>query len=134
MKKLFVDTGAWYALVDKNDPDHIKAKGYFKTNKLYLISTNFIFDEIITLLRSRLGWRVAKDFGKRLKDSNFVSLTSVRNEDEERGWEIFLQYKDKSFSYTDCTSFAVMERLRLSTVFSFDKHFHMMKFQVVPVP
>lgn len=124
MKKLFIDTGTRYALVDRNGPEHVKATEYFKLNELPLITTNFIFDEIVTLLMSRLGWSVTKNSGQRLKDSTFVSLISAKNEDEGRGWEIFLKYKDKRFSYTDCTSFAVMERLRLNRVFSFDKHFN----------
>lgn len=132
MKMFFVDTGAWYAVVDKKDPDHKQAEHFLKNNKSPLVTTNFVFDETITLLRSRLGWSVAKDFGQRLKNSRFVSLISVKDEDEERAWEIFLKYKDKDFSYTDCTSFAVMERLRIDTTFSFDSHFQTMKFQVVP--
>jgi predicted nucleic acid-binding protein len=132
MKRLFVDTGAWYALIDKNDPDHKEAASFMENSKIPLLTTNFVFDETITLLRSRLGWNVAKEFGLKLKDSRFVSLISVRDEDEEMAWEIFLKYKDKDFSYTDCTSFAVMKRLRMDTAFTFDSHFQTMKFQAVP--
>ena len=132
MKRYFVDTGAWYAVVDKNDPDHKGAEHFMRNNKTPLLTTNFVFDETITLLRRRLGWSVAKDFGHRLKDSGFVSIVAVRDEDEERAWEIFLKYKDKDFSYTDCTSFAVMERLKMDTSFTFDSHFQTMKFHVMP--
>ena len=132
MKRLFVDTGAWYALVDKNDPDHKEAAFFMKDNKLPLLTTNFVFDETVTLLRNRLGWGVAGEFGQRLKDSRFVSLIAVKDEDEEKAWEIFLRYKDKDFSYTDCASFAVMERLKIDTAFTFDSHFQTMKFQVAP--
>lgn len=132
MKRLFVDTGAWYALVDKNDPDHKEAASFIRNNQIPLLTTNFVFDETITLLRSRLVWSVAKEFGQRLKDSRFVSLIAVKDEDEEKAWEIFLKYKDKDFSYTDCTSFAVMDRLKIDTAFSFDSHFQAMKFQVMP--
>jgi hypothetical protein len=36
---------------------------------------------------------------------------------------MFRQYEDKGFSFTDCTSFALMERLAINTVFAFDDHF-----------
>ena len=78
MKRLFVDTGAWYALIDRNDPDHKNAADFFRSNKTPLITTNFIFDETVTLLRSRLGWGIAADFGKKLKDSGFVTLSLLR--------------------------------------------------------
>lgn len=132
MRRLFVDTGAWYALVDKKDPDHGQAGRFFRNNKIPFLTTNFIFDETTTLLRNRLGWNVAKDFGQKLKESSFVSLIAVKDEDEDRAWDIFLKYKDKDFSYTDCTSFAVMERLKMDMAFSFDKHFLTMKFKVMP--
>jgi len=132
MKRIFIDTGAWYAVVDKKDPDHKQAETFLKNNKTPLLTTNFIFDETVTLLRSRLGWSTAKDFGQNLKLSSFASIVVVKDEDEERAWQIFLKYKDQDFSFTDCTSFAIMERLKLDTAFSFDSHFEAMKFRVVP--
>lgn len=132
MKRLFVDTGAWYAVVDKKDPDHKEVAAFIKNNKIPPLTTNFVFDETITLIRSRLGWSVAKEFGEKLKSSAFVSIVAVKDEDEERAWEIFLKYKDKDFSYTDCTSFAIMERLKIDTAFSFDNHFRVIGFKVLP--
>jgi predicted nucleic acid-binding protein len=132
MKCIFVDTGAWYALVDKKDPDHSAAAVFFKNNKIPLMTTNFIFDEIVTLLRRRLGWSIASNFGTRMKDSRLTTLLAVRRENEERAWEIFLKFKDQDFSYTDCTSFAVMEALKVDAAFSFDQHFLTMNFQVFP--
>lgn len=133
MKHLFVDTGAWYALVDKKDPDHPAAVSFFRENALPLLTTNFIFDETITLLRRRLGWTIAAAFGRRLKDSKFTTLLTVRREDEDKAWELFLKYKDQDFSFTDCTSFAVMGSFRIKDAFSFDSHFRKMNFHVFPV-
>lgn len=132
MKRIFVDTGAWYALVDKKDPDHRAAASFLRSNKIPLLTTNFIFDETVTLLRRRLGWMIAGHFGKRLKDSRLTTLVAVRRENEERAWELFLKFEDQEFSYTDCTSFAVMEALKIDTAFSFDHHFQTMNFQVFP--
>ena len=36
------------------------------------------------------------------------------------------------FSFTDCSSFAVMERLKIDTAFTFDMHFKTMKHAIVP--
>lgn len=132
MKRIFVDTGAWYALVDKKDPDHSAAASFLKINKVPLLTTNFIFDEIVTLLRRRLGWSVAGDFGRQLKDSRLTTLVAVQWENEERAWELFLEFKDQDFSYTDCTSFAVMKALKVDAAFTFDRHFLIMNFQVFP--
>ena len=132
MKSIFVDTSAWYALVDRKDPDHSAAAGFIRGNTFPLITTNFIFDETVTLLRKRLGWKVAGEFGQKLKNSEFVSIASIKDEDEDRAWGVFLKYKDKDFSYTDCTSFSFMQRMQSDAAFSFDAHFKAMRFSMVP--
>ncbi len=132
MNSIFIDTGAWYAFIDKNDPDHIPAKKFYKDNTTPFITSNFIFDETITLLMRRLGFDIALKFGENIKKSSFVNIISVTNIDEDSAWQIFLKYKNSGFSYTDCTSFALMHRLRINTAFTFDKHFKIMKFYVMP--
>lgn len=132
MKQVFVDSGGWYAVADRRDPDHAVAVSFLKGNPLPLVTSNFVFDESVTLIRSRMGWEVAADFGRKLLSNRLVSIVGVRSEDEERAWEIFLKYKDQAFSYTDCTSFAVMERLKIDTAFAFDEHFKTMKYHVMP--
>jgi uncharacterized protein len=67
-----------------------------------------------------------------LMESSFVRLIALTQDDEGRAWEIFTKYHDQDFSYADCTSFAVMQRLKLGTSFTFDRHFSVMKFVVVP--
>lgn len=133
MNRIFVDTSAWYALVDKKDPEHSKAKIFFKENKIPLLTTNFVFDEIVTLIRFRLGLNCAKDFGLKLKNSSFVNIITIEGIDEDNAWKIFTKYQDKTFSYTDCTSFAILVRLSIKNVFCFDKHFNQYdSFNILP--
>ena len=132
MNYIFVDTGAWYALVDRKDPDHSVSKKFYPAATLPFITTNFVFDETITLLMRRLGWDTAYKFGEGLKNSNLATIITVTRADEEKAWEIFSKYTDTGFSYTDCTSFAVIERLKIDTVFTFDTHFKIMKLNVLP--
>ena len=132
MNGIFVDTGAWYALVDSDDADHNAAAAFLTANTMPLITTNFIFSETITLIRYRIGHEAARSFGQKLQESSFVRITAVTHADEERAWDIFGKYRDQDFSFVDCTSFAVMERMKLATAFAFDRHFSVMKFAVVP--
>lgn len=63
-----------------------------------------------------------------------ISIQRVSEEDEERAKEIIRMYTDKDFSYTDATSFAMMERFGLTTVCAVDKDFvRYGKFQVWPL-
>jgi predicted nucleic acid-binding protein len=129
---IFVDTGAWYALVDSDDTDHRAAAAFLATNTIPLITTNFVFSETVTLIRYRLGHEAARSFGQKLKESIFVRVVTVTPADEDQAWDIFTKYRDQDFSFVDCTSFAVMERMKLSAAFAFDRHFRIMKCAVLP--
>jgi len=129
---IFVDTGAWYALVDSDDTDHRAAAAFLATNTIPLITTNYVFSETVTLIRYRLGHEAARSFGQKLKESSFVRVVGVTPADEDRAWDIFTRYRDQDFSFVDCTSFAVMERIKLSAAFAFDRHFRIMKCAVLP--
>jgi len=88
-----------------------------------LVTSNYIFDETLTLLKTRLGHSIAVQFGEKLWNQEVATLIRINEKDEDRAWKLFLQYEDKGFSFTDCTSFALMERLKINTVFAFDDHF-----------
>ena len=96
MRRIFVDTGAWYALVDRSDPDHPAARAFFEANRLPLVTTNFVFDETVTLLRRRLGWSVACGFGRGLKESRLAAIVYVTVEDEDAAWAIFRKFRDRN--------------------------------------
>ncbi|MFW6111111.1 MAG: type II toxin-antitoxin system VapC family toxin [Thermoproteota archaeon] len=59
-------------------------------------------------------------------------IRRVKPQIEEKAWEIFKKYQDKDFSFTDCTTFAMMEEEALSTAFTFDPHFQQYGFRMVP--
>ena len=120
---IFVDTGAWYALLDKSDANHRVAVKFYDSLVHPLVTSNYIADEVITLVRNRLGYKVAVEIGQKLWDESIANLIRVMPGDEKKAWEIFVGYQDKIFSFTDCTSFALMERMGIMEVFAFDEHF-----------
>lgn len=123
MIRFLVDTGAWYALADRRDPDHEDVALCLHERAGRLLTTNFVFDESVTLIRYRLGSGAARAFGERLLSGGAARMVAVTRRDETRAWEIFTRYRDKSFSYTDCTSFAVMQRLGIETAVAIDEDF-----------
>jgi len=127
-----VDTGAWYALADREDPDHKAVARCLEERSGRLITTNFIFDESVTLIRHRLGFAAARGFGEELLAAGPARLLAITRGDEARAWEIFLRYRDKTFSYTDCTSFAVMRRLGVDTAVTLDRDFRSFGFTCLP--
>ncbi|MFH1935424.1 MAG: PIN domain-containing protein [Pseudomonadota bacterium] len=136
MDKQFVDTGAFIAITDKSDQYHSKATAYFrKLLKLRhpLLTTNFVLDETYARLKRKLGSKASITFGDEIRKSDQLETIIVDREIERRAWAIFKKYQDQEFSYTDCTSFAVMEINKLKTAFAFDTHFTIFGFSIAPV-
>lgn len=130
---IFADTGAWYAYVDTSDAHHIAAVQFINTLTEPLVTSSYIFDETVTLIRMHLGHHIAVQFGARLRHEKIAKLLRITDSDEQKAWDIFERHQDKQFSFTDCTSFALMERLGIDTAFAFDRHFRQYgKFIVVP--
>ncbi len=133
MKRIFVDTGAWYALIDREDPDHSVVQGALVQCSGRLVTSNFVFDETVTLLRYRLGWSAAHTFGEKLRAGTVASLAEVTKKDQTRAWAVFTRYRDKSFSFTDCTSFSLMERLGVDTAIAIDGDFRAYGMHCLPI-
>ncbi len=138
MNKIFVDTWAWYALADAADTDHILAQlanEQLLADDYTFITTNFVLAEAVTLIRYKLHHTAAIQFRQMLQQliqAGLVELVRVDETHEAAAWEIFRQYVDQKFSYTDCTSFAVMRDLKLTQAFTGDHHFSILGFTLVP--
>ena len=122
-QRVFVDTGAFYAIKDLDDAHHREAVDFVTNFTDQFITTNFIVDEAITLALHKIGYKAARELGEELWTQKYAHIIYVSNTDQHAAWELFKKYDDKEFSFTDCTSFVVMERLGLVHAFAFDEHF-----------
>ena len=133
MARILVDTSAVFALLDRSDANHRAARDtleQLRRRRTEPFLTNFIVAESHALVLTRLG----ADTARRWLLGNVWPVERVGEDDESKAVTIVGRYVDKTFSYTDATSFAVMERLRLRTAFAFDPHFHQHGFQVIGFP
>ncbi len=120
---IFVDTGAWFAAFVPNDPDHAAADVWLTKNTAPLVTTDYVLDELLTLLKRRGELERAIRLGQSILDGAVARFEWIVPTDFNAAWEVFRQFRDKGWSFTDCTSWAVMERLSIVTAFAFDKHF-----------
>jgi predicted nucleic acid-binding protein len=79
-----------------------------------------------------LGLPAAEAWWRQVDGSRRVRWERIDAGRFERAVDLFFQYRDKGFSFTDCTSFAVMRELRISKALTTDRHFRQMGFQVSP--
>jgi uncharacterized protein len=130
---IFVDTGAWFASVVPWDANHAAAAAWLGQNQESLITTDYILDETLTLLRVRKESARALALGEQLLSQQVAKLYFLQEQDLREAWKVFRDFADKEWSFTDCTSKVVMESLELRIAFAFDRHFRQFgTVQVVP--
>lgn len=79
-----------------------------------------------------MGFDKAEYVGKKLRESNFIEIVYISEEHFNKGWEKFLKYKDKKFSFTDCLSFLIMEERGIFESLTFDHHFEQVGYKMYP--
>ena len=132
MDRLFVDTGAWFAFFNRGDPDHEPVAEVLTQWQGRLVTSDYVFDELVTLLRYRVGHSRARRGGDVVRSNDIVVMVAVESGDIEQAWKQFVRHHDKRYSFTDCTSFAVMKRLGLSTAAAVDADFRRSGLQTLP--
>jgi uncharacterized protein len=120
---VFVDTSAWYAIVTPDDPQHQRVVEWNQVNRPHLVTTDHVIDETLTLLRARGQTARAIALGRRFFDLGEGTIHYLDRTDLRRGWELFRDQPSRAWSFTDCTSRAVIERLHIKYALAFDQHF-----------
>jgi predicted nucleic acid-binding protein len=121
---IFVDTGAWYASLVPTDPDHARAAGWLGTNHSPLLTSDYVIDETLTLLRARGERQRGLLLGSKFFRGAIAEIHKVSHADLTHAWDVFEQFDDKGWGFTDCTSKVVMEQRGVTLAFAFDQHFH----------
>lgn len=121
---VFVDTTAFYALLDVRDDYHDRAVR--ESAALYeagaeLITSNYVVAESCALVQKRLGMKSVGVFRSGMLP--FVIVHWVTEAIHEDGFNYFLACGRSGPSFTDSVSFSLMRKLRVDTAFTFDKHF-----------
>ena len=123
--KVFLDTSAFCALTVPKDQFNSTTKIIYKQiqdKKSYIYSSDYVLDEVYTLLKTRGSHAVSVRFMDEIQKSH-ITILRITEDIEEAAKTIFRQLPDKRLSFTDCTSFALINHFDIEAVFAFDEHF-----------
>lgn len=132
MATIFVDTGGFFATFIEKDPAHKKALAEIKklkNGKSKWITSDYVLDETATLLRARGFFKQAVSLLELHYKSHALSIEWMDANRFDSTIRIFSKYQDQKFSFTDCSSFAIMKELKIKSALTTDEHFAHMGFK-----
>lgn len=134
-RELFVDTSAWIAVSDLRDKYHQVARPEYNqliSSSRTFVTTNLVIAETYIIIRRTGGYRLAIRFLRSLHDSPRLQKVYSDASLESKAEEMLVEHSDQDFSYADAVSFAAMRERGILDAFTFDSHFAIMGFQMLP--
>jgi predicted nucleic acid-binding protein len=133
MKRVFVDTSAFYALLDADDEGHPRVKnawGKLLQSGSFLTTSNYILVETFALVQNRLGIEAVRVFQEDIVPVlNIVWLDPPLH---AAAINALMAAGRKKLSLVDCSSFEIMRRDGIMQAFTLDRHFTEHGFECVP--
>ncbi len=135
---IFADTSFLIAFYNKKDDKHSSArlliqKLIHRQTPVSFIITDDIFDETLTTVMRQGGKNLAVDIARKIYESPSIKIIPINSEIFSLSYEMFTNYRDQMWSFTDCTSFCFLRRhTSILKVAAFDRHFLAAGFYVIP--
>lgn len=138
---IFVDTWGWMALGHSKKHHHADVRRIYqelRKNQIPIYTSDYVLDELITLLFRRETYDEAVHFLEGIQSSAALGQLQVERVTSDRfftAWELRKRFQDKpTISFTDLTSMAIMDERGILKVLTEDEHFIQvgMGFSIVP--
>ncbi len=123
--KVFIDTSAFCAFAIPKDQNNSNAKAIhtkLQEQKAIIYTSDYVLDESYTLLKMRGSHTTSVKFMDEIGRSH-INILRINGDIETTAKAIFRKFEDKRLSFTDCTSFVLIDRFAIEAVFAFDEHF-----------
>lgn len=135
---LFIDTGAFYARVDKDDQHHETTTRVFERIRSGDLSyrpiytTQAVLSELTTLCLYKLDHSDAVRALTTVQSSESFNILPIGRSAFEAAANQFADYDDQEISFVDHTTAILAKERDVDHVFAFDGDFRTLGFTVVP--
>ncbi|MGE0769934.1 MAG: type II toxin-antitoxin system VapC family toxin [Hyphomicrobiaceae bacterium] len=131
MTPLFADTSFYAACLIPRDSHHTKALALAASNRLTIVTTEFVFVELANLFSKLARRTAAVRLINQVRSDSDTLIAPATSELLARGFELFEKRIDKEWSLTDCISFVVMEEHGVSEALTSDSDFEQAGFRAL---
>jgi hypothetical protein len=138
MRLVYVDTGAWIALLWKRDKAHQKVASHLRalrTDGEVLVTSEAAVGETATRLRYDAGLSATLAFHRYLEEAVAARGLRIRGTDvslRKEAFAIMERHADLVLSYADCVGAAVARETGARAVLGLDNDFRILGFTLEP--
>jgi predicted nucleic acid-binding protein len=121
---VFVDTGVWYRFSTATDQHHAHAVEILEADQFPFVTSWPVVWETLTLISRRQGGIAASQFGQAMLAEKWARIVELQSTDYALALDFMARFDLLRLSSADATACALIRRLNLQQVASFDEHFH----------
>ena len=130
--EVFVDTSAFYAVLDADDDVHAQASTAWHgliDGRRPLVTSSYVCVEASALVQAHLGMDAVRALFQDVLP--MVTVVTVDESLHTNAVATFLGANRRDLSLVDCVSFTVMRQRGIAAAFAFDRHFAEQGFEFV---
>lgn len=128
---LFVDTYALIAWLNRRDSAHETVRFYLEGYRGHLVTTEWVLMEVADALATGATRPIVIEFLQTIRRDPAYEIVNYEANIYKAGFDLFSDRPDKDWSLTDCISFVVMNKRKLTDALTADKHFRQAGYQAV---
>lgn len=126
MKKIFVDTSRWLAILLSSDFHHQRSVESYKkmlASGHDLVTHEGILLELGNALSGVKTRNIVLNLIQKISYSQRIEIIPLTSDLLDAGWKLYSERLDKEWGIVDCISFELMTRLNVTESLTADRHF-----------
>jgi len=131
MTCVFADSHYFFALVNPRDKRHTQALEFSRTRSVSLVTTSWVLTELADGLARSVNREAFNLILNELRQNPQDTIAPLSQALFDRGVKLYTSRSDKTWTLTDCISFAVMSDYGLTEALTGDRHFEQAGFRAL---